>query len=73
MVFTPNPTEDKSAPIPEHSYVVTAEEIAANKMTAKLVIISGCWSFNDRDYVDQGYLLPGAFIAAGLLIKVTEY
>ena len=64
-MFTPNPTEEDNASVPESTYIVTAEEIAGSKVAAKLVVLSGCWSYMDRDYIDCGYQLPGAFLAAG--------
>ena len=69
-MFTPNLMEEDSSAVPESSYIVTAEEIAGSKMATKLVVISGCWSYMDRDYVESGFQLPGAFIAAGLFASI---
>ena len=67
LIMSPNVDEvDERGNLREHAYVVTAKEIAAATMTAKLVILSSCWSLLDTDYVDIGFTLPSAFLAAGL-------
>lgn len=65
---TPNPTQKpENGPTPEHDYLVTAEEIAQTPLRAKLVVLSGGWSWFDRGYADEGFHLAGAFLAAGNL------
>ena len=66
-MMSPNVDEvDEKGHLQEHAYVVTAKEISAVTMTAKLVILSSCWSSLDTHYVDIGFTLPSAFLAAGL-------
>ncbi len=73
--MAPNPDRhEKGAPL-EQSYLVTAEEIAACPLVAKLVVISSAWSTYQREPVDN-CSLPTAFIAAGmfsLVIKGAPY
>ena len=66
-MMSPNIDEvDEKGHLQEHAYIVTAKEISAVTMTAKLVVLSSCWSSLDTHYVDVGFTLPSALLAAGL-------
>ncbi|KAK2184691.1 hypothetical protein NP493_256g01011 [Ridgeia piscesae] len=66
LVMSPNlDSIDGSANSLEHASIVTAKEIAAVSMVAKLVVLSSCWSATQTQDVDVGFILPSAFLAAG--------
>ena len=65
LVFAPAPNRCCEDVPSMHSYVVTAEEIMSLQLVARLVVLSGGCAPADRGYIDEGYLLPSAFLAAG--------
>ena len=70
LVMSPNlDSIDGSANSLEHASIVTAKEIAAVSMVAKLVVLSSCWSATQTQDVDVGFILPSAFLAAGATLK----
>lgn len=62
----PNMRQEEGPPL-EHSYIVTAAEVANLSLVAKLVVLSCGWSTSPREGSSSHlYFLPSAFLAAGL-------
>ena len=66
LAFSPSPSEVNGGIPTEESYLVTADDILGIRLTAQLVVMStGYTPFRQTD-ITSGYLLPSAFIAAGM-------
>lgn len=67
-MFAPNTNRCEVGIPTMHSYVVTVEEIMQLKLVARLVVLSCGNGPHARNYIDEGFLLPSAFLSAGDVI-----
>ena len=67
-MFAPNKPHLEGVLIKEDEYLLTRDEIVTLPLIAQLVVISGGWGTRQQMYVDVGYQMCSAFIAAGKFV-----
>ena len=64
--MAPSPVDTGEGIPREESYVITADDILGLRLTAQLVVLNLGYNPYRKDTLPCGFLLPNAFIAAGM-------
>lgn len=65
LVFAPSQVDSQEEIPSEDAFLVTVDDILGLKINAQLIVINTGFTPYRKGFVDTGYKLPSAFLAAG--------
>ncbi|XP_078685375.1 uncharacterized protein LOC144918440 [Branchiostoma floridae x Branchiostoma belcheri] len=72
LALSPNPDHLQDGPPTQNRYILTPDDILNQKVSAKLVVLSGCHGDDFRGTLDLQLKLPTCLLAAGAKCVLTQ-